>query len=363
MLYKILFVNSGVFVVCKLFFICNNSMVMPRVRKFFPTRVLIQMIAAPLLIVVCVMFYMFMVHSTVRAPVIFNINRGDTVSGVANRLVQQKLIDSDQVFKTSVRLMGGKIQSGQYDIPYGASAWKIADMFANGRVASTTIVIPEGLTVQQIKKLLLQSTALTGAVECEAGNVAPVCNLKDGQIFPDTYTVARGTRRLAVLELARKKMQGIGDAWNKTSRRLPKPLKSWNEVITLASIVQKETPLAREMPIVASVYLNRLNRGMRLQADPTVVYALTNGLGDMQGAPLLRGHLKIDSPYNTYRNAGLPPAPIANVGQSAIRAVLNPAETNFLFFVADGKGGHRFSRDYEEHKKNHNAWRKIKNKK
>jgi UPF0755 protein len=100
---------------------------------------------------------------------------------------------------------------------------------------------------------------------------------------------------------------------------------------------------------------------MRLQADPTVVYALTNALGDMQGAPLLRAHLKMESPYNTYRNKGLPPAPIANVGQGAIRAVLNPAETNFLFFVADGRGGHRFSRDYEEHKKNHNAWRKIKN--
>ena len=320
------------------------------------------MIVAPVLIIVCAIVYMFMLHSTVRAPVVFNINRGDTVSGVANRLVRQKLIDSDQVFKTSVRLMGGKIQSGQYDIPNGASAWRIADMFANGRVASTTIVIPEGLTVQQIKKLLLQSATLTGAVECAAGKLDPVCNLKDGQVFPDTYTVARGTPRLAVLELARKKMKGIEEAWNRTSRRLPKPLKSWNEVITLASIVQKETPLAREMPIVASVYLNRLNKGMRLQADPTVVYALTNGLGDMQGAPLLRGHLKMESPYNTYRNKGLPPAPIANVGQGAIRAVLNPAETNFLFFVADGRGGHRFSRDYEEHKKNHADWRKIKNK-
>jgi UPF0755 protein len=99
---------------------------------------------------------------------------------------------------------------------------------------------------------------------------------------------------------------------------------------------------------------------MRLQADPTVVYALTDALGDMQGAPLLSGHLKIDSPYNTYRNAGLPPTPIANVGQNAIRAVLRPAETNFLFFVADGQGGHRFSIDYAQHQKNHDAWRKIK---
>ena len=117
------------------------------------------------------------------------------------------------------------------------------------------------------------------------------------------------------------------------------------------------------MPIVASVYLNRLRKGMRLQADPTVVYALTDGLGDMQGQALLRGHLKIENPYNTYRNSGLPPAPIANVGENAIRAVLRPADTNYLFFVADGKGGHRFSKSYEEHKKNHATWRKIKKQK
>lgn len=336
---------------------------MPKRKIFFPKRVLIQIIAAPVLIVICALVYIFGVYSTVHAPVVFDVVRGDSVSGVASRMLKQGVIDSDVLFKQVVRIKGGRIQSGQYDIPRGASVWRIADMLVNGRVASTTIVVPEGLTVKQIKNLLLQTATLSGSVECDAGDNSPVCNLKDGMVFPDTYTVARGTRRLALLELMRKKMQAIEESWGRTSRRLPKPLKTWNEVIVLASIVQKETPLAREMPIVASVYLNRLNKGMRLQADPTVVYALTNGLGDMQGAPLLRGHLKIESPYNTYRNAGLPPAPIANVGQSAIRAVLNPAETNFLFFVADGKGGHRFSRDYEEHKKNHNAWRKIKNKK
>lgn len=333
---------------------------MARRRKFFPKHVIIQMIVAPVIILVCVVLFMFGIHSTVSKPVVFDIVAGDTVSGVATRLMKQKLIDAEQVFKMSVRLNGGKIQTGQYDIPVGASAWKIADMFANGRVASTTIVIPEGLTVKQIKDLLLQSSTLTGAVECRAGNNAPVCNLHDGDIFPDTYTVARGTNRLALLDLARKKMVQIEETWKKTNRRLPKPLRDWNDVITLASIVQKETPQVREMPIVASVYLNRLNRGMRLQADPTVVYALTDGLGDMQGAPLLRGHLKIDSPYNTYKNKGLPPAPIANVGQGAIRAVLKPADTNYLFFVADGQGGHKFSKDYETHMKNHNDWRAIK---
>lgn len=332
---------------------------MRRCRLPFTKCMIMQMLFAPIVAVLCLLLYVFCIRSTVSAPVIFSIARGDSVSGVANRLYKNGLIDSIQVFKMSVRAKGGKIQSGHYDIHRGASAWRIADMFADGKVAETTVLIPEGLTVKQIKQRLLQEQGLSGAVECAAGDNRDFCDLKDGQIFPDTYTVARGTPRLAVLGLARKKMKEVEDRWKKTNL-WPKPLKNWNDVITLASIVQKETPLIREMPVVASVYLNRLNKKMRLQADPTVVYALTNGLGDMQGAPLLRSHLKLQNPYNTYRNAGLPPAPIANVGLAAISAVMNPAETNYLFFVADGRGGHRFSVDYEQHKKNHNDWRKIK---
>jgi UPF0755 protein len=155
-------------------------------------------------------------------------------------------------------------------------------------------------------------------------------------------------------------MKSIRMALDKAGKAIPAPLKSWNEVLTLASIVQKETPKAAEMPIVASVYLNRLKKKMKLQADPTVVYAITNGLGDMRGRALFQGHLRTRDPYNTYVNHGLPPAPIANVGRDAIMAVLNPADTNYLFFVADGQGGHKFARSYEEHKKNHANWREIK---
>ena len=138
------------------------------------------------------------------------------------------------------------------------------------------------------------------------------------------------------------------------------PLKSWEEVLILASIVQKETPKVREMPIVAGVYLNRLRKNMRLQACPTVVYALTKGEGDMHGAPLLSGHLKVISPYNTYTHSGLPPKPIANVGRDAIRSVFKPSNTSYLYFVADGNGGHKFSQNYSEHQKNHDEWRIIK---
>lgn len=313
----------------------------------------------PIIAVIALGVYGFGIHSPIDAPAVFHVKSGDSVSAVASRLASAGLIDSARAFKVAVRAQGGRVQTGEYDIPRRASVWRVADMLAHGKIATTTIVIPEGMTIIQIKNLLMGYSALTGPVECaDASN--PVCNLRDGEIFPDTYRVAKGTSRLALLDLARKKMLSIYDAWDRAGRIAPAPLKNWNEIVTLASIVQKETPRESEMPVVASVYLNRLNKKMRLQADPTVVYALTNGLGDMQGAALLRGHLKIDSPYNTYTHGGLPPAPIANVGQAAIRAVLRPADTNYLFFVADGRGGHKFSNSYEQHMQNHADWRVIK---
>lgn len=332
---------------------------MRRKRVKIPSCVWIKYILPPIVALGALVVFGFGISSPIDAPAVFRVKSGDSVSVVASRLAADGLIDSARAFKVAVRAQGGRVQTGEYDIPRRASIWRIADMLVHGKIATTTIVIPEGMTIIQIKNLLMGYSALTGPVECaDASN--PVCNLRDGEIFPDTYRVAKGTSRLAVLELARKKMSSIYDAWSASGRIAPSPLKNWNEIITLASIVQKETPRESEMPIVASVYLNRLNKKMRLQADPTVVYALTNGLGDMRGAPLLRGHLKVDSPYNTYTNSGLPPAPIANVGQAAIRAVLRPADTNYLFFVADGRGGHKFSNSYEQHMQNHADWREIK---
>ncbi len=333
---------------------------MARKKLTLPRCMWFKYILPPLAAMAMIAGYILGWHSPVPDRAVFNVNRGDSITAVANRLQAGKLINSSYLFKTVIRGMGGRVQMGEYDIPAGASLWRIARMISHGDIATVTIVIPEGLTIIQIKNLLLASASLSGAVECAAGNTAPVCSLRDGMVFPDTYRVAKGTARLALLDLARKKMAGIERAWHSGGGRAPMPLKTWNDVITLASIVQKETPRADEMPIVASVYLNRLRKNMRLQADPTVVYAITAGLGDMRGAALLRGHLKVDSPYNTYTHNGLPPAPIANVGDAAIRAVLRPADTNYLFFVADGQGGHRFARSYDEHVKNHADWREIK---
>lgn len=310
-------------------------------------------ICAVIVFVVC---FVFNLWSPLRKPVTVVVPKGASVIGMTNYLLQNRIIKSGDLFRFSVRLNGGKIMAGEYDIPRGAGVWTIADILTHGKVATTTVTIPEGYTLKQTKKMLMGIPYLSGETDCNSS--APVCHLADGEIFPDTYRIARGTSRLAVLDLARKKMQSVKDSLSTHSR--PEQLKTWNDVLVLASIVQKETPKIKEMPIVASVYLNRLKKNMRLQADPTVVYALTDGFGDMQGQPLLRGHLKTESPYNTYRNNGLPPKPISNVGRAAIRAVLKPANTNYLFFVADGHGGHKFSTDYSEHQKNHSVWRGIK---
>lgn len=332
---------------------------MKRKLKLHSRRGLIWLVSAFGILAFLGVLYVFGVASPIRQLTTVRVDNGASIALVASQLRSENLIESADVFKVAVRLNGGRVQSGLYDIPARASAFRIARMMARGRVATTTIIIPEGLTVRQIKLLLLQSTALTGPVECETPD-RPVCNLADGDLFPDTYRVARGQSRLAVLELARKKMADIADNWSAAGGRAPAPLGSWNDVVTLASIVQKETPRASEMPVVASVYLNRLRKNMRLQADPTVVYAITDGLGDMRGRPLLQGHVRTRNPYNTYVNNGLPPGPIANVGRRAIAAVLNPADTNYLFFVADGQGGHKFARTYEEHRRNHADWRAIK---
>jgi len=332
---------------------------MKRKKKLFGRIGPIHLIIAVIAIALGVGVYVVGWRSPVVDAATFRIDSGAAVSAVAARLRAAGLISSPDVFKAAVMVQGGKIQSGTYDIPARASTFRIARMMARGDVASSLVVVPEGLTILQIKNLLLDTAALTGPVECDVAD-RPVCHLHDGDVFPDTYRVARGTSRLAVLELMRRKMASIHDSWNATGGHAPQPLKTWNEVLTLASIVQKETPKPSEMPIVASVYLNRLNKKMRLQADPTVVYAITGGLGDMQGRALLRDHLKTPSPFNTYTNYGLPPSPIANVGRNAIAAVLDPADTNYLFFVADGRGGHKFAGTYEEHQKNHADWRAIK---
>ena len=184
---------------------------MLKYRKKSLKNILIGIFLLPIIVATLVCLYAFCIHSTLQTATVFDVVRGDSVTGVANRLVKQNLIDSKDAFVALVRFNGGKIQSGQYDISKSASLWRIVRMMVSGDVATTTIVVPEGLTVKQIKELLLQHSSLQGTVECADNKSRPVCSLKEGQLFPDTYRVARGTNRLAVLELMRKKMVDVNN--------------------------------------------------------------------------------------------------------------------------------------------------------
>lgn len=276
----------------------------------------------------------------------YSVVPGVSVSSVAKDLGQGKL------FKIAVLLNGNGVMAGTYDLPAGASVWRVGKMLARGQISSISVTIPEGLTVKQISNLLNKESRLVGEI---------TKLYKDGDLFPSTYIVAKGTTRQAVIDLMAKKMESVRAGWQESGVGVQSPLQDWKDVVTLASIVQKETSKISEMPVVASVYLNRLRKKMRLQADPTVVYVITDGLGDMQEKKLYSKSLQVKSPFNTYKNLGLPPSPIANVGMDAILAVLKPADTTYYFFVADGTGGHTFSKTLEEHNKNRLLWKIIKN--
>jgi len=325
-----------------------------RIKK--PHRIGIAIIVAFALLSILFAIYFVGFQSVVKQGTSFEVTPGESVSQIASRLKDNNIISSADVFIILVDASGRTAHTGIYDIPAGTSSWRMARMIAHGDVASTMVTIPEGLTVKQIVALLNANPYLRGTM-CDPDANCP----RDGELFPDTYKVSKGTKRMDVMAMMQKKMNDIQATWAANGRVRPRPLRDWNDVVTLASIVQKETPKVTEMPIVASVYLNRLRKNMKLQADPTVVYVFTNRLGDMGGQPLLASCLTTTvSPYNTYLNYGLPPAPIANVGRDALRAVLKPADTNYYFFVADGTGGHAFARNLDEHNANRAKWQMIK---
>ena len=224
----------------------------------------------------------------------------------------------------------------------------ILELLNRGGNVIRQIVVPEGLTSWQVVEMLRLEPELEG----EVGEL-PI----EGSLAPAGYDFQRGDERQAILDRMREEQAAIVDAaW--AARAPDLPLASPEELVTLASIVEKETGVAEERPIVASVFVNRLRRGMRLQTDPTVIYGITNGEGTL-GRGLRASELATVTPYNTYAIAGLPPTPIANPGRAAIEAAANPEESTYLYFVADGTGGHAFASTLDEHNANVAAWRRI----
>lgn len=283
-------------------------------------------------------------------PVIVDLPRGAGLSRVASELKARGAIRNEALFRIGARYMNQAtaLRFGEYAIPAGASMADILAILVSGRSILYRITIPEGLTSFQVVERLRQLDFLTG----EVAEIPP-----EGSLAPDTYSVPRRTERSAILrEMAAAQRRILASAWE--GRQPGLPLASPEEMLVLASIVEKETGVAEERPVVASVFVNRLRRGMRLETDPTVIYGLTGGKAVLDRA-LTRSDLDRRTPYNTYRIDGLPPTPIANPGRAAIEAVANPASTEFIFFVADGTGGHAFAVTKREHDENVARWRAI----
>lgn len=241
----------------------------------------------------------------------------------------------------------GPLRAGEFLFPAGASLRDVLTVLRTARPVQHRLTIPEGLTAAAIAVLMERTETLAGDA------VVPA----EGAVLPDTYLHERGTPRAAVLERATKAMErALAEAWAGRVEGLP--LANPQEMLVLASIVERETGRADERARVAQVFVNRLKRGMRLQSDPTVVYAASGGAGVLD-RPISRADLDAQHPYNTYRIPGLPPGPIASPGAASLQAVARPAGGDELFFVADGTGGHAFARTLEEHNRNVARWRAL----
>ncbi|MDD9716570.1 endolytic transglycosylase MltG [Dinoroseobacter sp. PD6] len=338
-------------------------------------------------------------------PIFFEVPRGASLTRIADALEAEGAVSSAVIFRLGAQYTEreGDLKFGSYEIPAGASMADVLDILTAGGAASFRYVatyqirvddaelrlreripgedrdelvasfapgepvpaayaelvaagtpmayrvaIAEGVTSWQIVDALRKADFLSG----EIAEVPP-----EGSLAPDTYEVARGGDRADIIAaMSEAQTRILAQAW--AARDAELPLESPKEALILASIIEKETSVPEEREVVSSVFVNRLNRGMRLQTDPTVIYGITNGVGVL-GRGLRRSELRGATPYNTYVIPGLPPTPIANPGREAIFAAVQPAETDYIFFVADGTGGHAFSRTLAEHNENVARWRAI----
>lgn len=272
------------------------------------------------------------------------------LTDIAELLQREGLIEHPWAFRVSALLSGNwtKLKAGEYLFKARASQADILDIIADGKAVEHAITIPEGLTSEQIIARLMENDLLTGEV-----NQPP----REGAILPDTYKFQRGYPRQQIINrMAQDQRRILNDIWSRRPADLP--IKTPQELVTLASIVEKETGRADERPRVAGVFINRLNRKMKLQSDPTIVYGLAGGKGTL-GRPIQRNEITQATPYNTYVIDGLPPGPIANPGRAAMEAVVNHSRTKDLYFVADGSGGHAFAETLEQHNRNVARWRQV----
>lgn len=302
-----------------------------------------------LLLLVGVAFFMLIKHKFEQQYVLsqkieFVVPKGSGLNQTANILEKYGVIEDARLFVLYARLnkIANRLKAGEYEISGVTSIIDVAKMLVDGAVVVRSITIPEGKALVEIIEIVKNNPYLSGDITVK---------LKEGEILPETYHFTRGESRNGILNKAREAMNNVlKKAFLERDKDIP--INSEEEMLILASIVEKETGLAEERAKVASVFVNRLNLGMKLQTDPTVIYAVTGGKMNL-GRPIYKRDLAYDSPYNTYVYAGLPPAPICSPGKEAIMAVAHPDKTKYLYFVADGiTGGHRFAKSLSEHNNN-----------
>lgn len=281
-------------------------------------------------------------------PVVVNVPRGSGLSSIAARLEADGLIQNADIFKVVTRLRGNEanFKAGEFSVTPGSMA-SIYDQLANGRAILYPFTAPEGITSAQTVRAL---DAIKTLVDDNPAIPA------EGTLLPETYLMPRGMTQSALLaKMAQAQDDLIDELWHKRAPNLP--IKTKAEAIILASVVEKETGIGMERDMVAGVFTNRLRRGMRLQSDPTIIYGITQG--EPIGRRIYQSEIDRKTDWNTYQIPALPKTPICNPGAEAIRAVLNPGDTDALFFVADGTGGHAFAKTLSEHERNVAKWRKI----
>jgi UPF0755 protein len=274
---------------------------------------------------------------------VVNIPRGAGLRDISDVLSREGVIDQPWVFVGGVLLLKAHegLKAGEYQFKAHASLGDVVATLSEGKVLVHQIGVPEGLTSEQIVARLMADDVLTGNID----EIPP-----EGSILPDTYSFTRGmTRAQMIVHMQHSEQRLVKEIWERRSPDLP--LKTPEQLVILASLVEKETAKPEERTRIAAVFVNRLKQRMRLQSDPTIIYGLVGGKGTL-GRPIMKSEIDQPTPYNTYQIDGLPPGPIANPGRAALEAAANPARTRELYFVADGTGGHAFAETYEQHQKN-----------
>lgn len=280
------------------------------------------------------------------------IPSGSGLASIAATLKSQGVIDDETIFKAGVWIYKNapKLKAGEYAFSPGMSMSEVMDNLVSGKAVYHAVTIPEGWTSAQIVERLKEDPVLTGEL-----SEIPA----EGALLPETYSFTRGTTRQQILrQMMAAQTKALAEIWERRSEGIP--ISSPEELVILASIVEKETAKADERPRVAGVFVNRLSKGMRLQSDPTILYGLHGGEAwKSDRSAIKQSELDAKNPYNTYQIDGLPPGPIGNPGRAAMEAVASPSRTKDLYFVADGTGGHVFAETYDQHQRNVAKWRDI----